>query len=139
MARSIENQTRSIEAYTYCFFAEFSNSAQARLMCRVFCFFLSIKGKTLATFLVAPYAVCVNLLRDQKMFAFTHTQGFQDSRLCQELDDRFSCCIQKLKDTQAGVLVLARNSRKKQSVNSKLSWGCGSKFSTQGSNRMLMV
>ena len=32
------------------FSVEFSNSAQARLMCRVLCFVLSIKGKTLATF-----------------------------------------------------------------------------------------
>ena len=47
------------------------------------------------------------------MVAFTHTEGFQDSRLCQELDNRFSCCIQELKDTQAGVLVLVGNSRKK--------------------------
>ena len=44
------------------FSVEFSNSTQACLTCRVLCFVLSIKGKTLATFLVAPYAVCVNLL-----------------------------------------------------------------------------
>ena len=35
------------------------------------------------------------------------------SRLCQELDDRFGCCIKSLKKTQVGVLVLAVNSRKK--------------------------
>ena len=39
-----------------------SNSAQARLTCRVLCFVLSKKGKTLAMFLVVHYAVCVNLL-----------------------------------------------------------------------------
>ena len=32
------------------FFVEFSNSAQVCLTCRVLCFALSIKGKTLATF-----------------------------------------------------------------------------------------
>ena len=31
------------------------------------------------------------------MVVFTHTYGFQDSRLCQELDDRFSCYIKSLK------------------------------------------
>ena len=47
--------------------------------------------------------------------------------------------IQKLKDTLAGVLVLAGNPRKKQSVDSELSRGHGSKFPTRGSNRMLVV
>ena len=41
-----------------------------------------------------------------------HTQGFQDSRLCQELGNRFSCCVKELKQTQAGVLVVARESKK---------------------------
>ena len=41
---------RSIEARADWFFVEISNSAQARLKCRVLCFALSIKGKTLATF-----------------------------------------------------------------------------------------
>ena len=51
-----------VEACADYFSAEFSNSAQACLTCRVLCFVLSIKGKTLATFLVAPYAVCMNFL-----------------------------------------------------------------------------
>ena len=38
----------------------------------------------------------------------------------------------ELKDTQAGVLVLAGNSRKKDSVVSKLARGHVSKFSTGG-------
>ena len=42
--------SRSIEAHADCFSTEFFNSAQARLTCRVLCFVLSIKGKTLATF-----------------------------------------------------------------------------------------
>ena len=42
--------TLSIEACADCFFAEFSNSTQAHLTCRVLCFALGIKGKTLAIF-----------------------------------------------------------------------------------------
>ena len=55
-------KARSIEARVECFSADFSNAAQAYMTCRVLCFALSIKGKTLATFLVVVYAVCVNLL-----------------------------------------------------------------------------
>ena len=44
------NLSGSIEARADYFSAEFSNLAQARLMCRVLCFALSIKGKTLTTF-----------------------------------------------------------------------------------------
>ena len=42
--------SRSIEAHADCFSAEFFNSAQALLTCRVLCFILSIKGKILTTF-----------------------------------------------------------------------------------------
>ena len=42
-----------------CFSAKFSNSAQARLTYRVLCFALSIKGKTLATFLELLLMLCV--------------------------------------------------------------------------------
>ena len=44
------------------FFADFSNSAQALLTCRVLCFVLNIKGKTLAMFYIDSCAMCVNLL-----------------------------------------------------------------------------
>ena len=40
--------------------------------------------------------------------------------------------IQELKDTQAGVFVLAGNPRKKEFVVSKLAHGRASKFSTSG-------
>ena len=55
---------RSIEARIEYFSAEFSNFAQACLACRVLCFVLSIKEKTLVMFFwrVALFAVCVNLL-----------------------------------------------------------------------------
>ena len=42
-ARSIESQTQLNKARVDCFFADFSNLAQAHMMCRVLCFALSIK------------------------------------------------------------------------------------------------
>ena len=44
------------------FLQNFPTQPKPGLTCRVLCFVLSIKGKTLTTFLIAPYAVCVNLL-----------------------------------------------------------------------------
>ena len=71
------------------------------------------------------------------------------SRLCQELGDRFSCCIKNLKEdlkllsgvskSQVEVLVVAVDQRKKWSMDSELSHGRGSKFSTRSSNRMLVL
>ena len=44
----------------------FSNSAQARLTCRVLCFVLRIKGKTLATFLCCSLCcVCESFVRSR--------------------------------------------------------------------------
>ena len=72
---------RSIEARADCFSAEFSNSAQARWMCRVLCFALSIKGKTLATFLGCSLCcVCESLVRFRGVCLHTHL-GFLISRL----------------------------------------------------------
>ena len=74
LANSIDQKLGSINQSSYrLFFCKISNSAQAHLTCTVLCFALSIKGKTLAMFYVAPYAVCVNLLGDQEVVAFTHT------------------------------------------------------------------
>ena len=64
-------KSRSIEASAECFSAEFSNSAQAHMTCRVLCFALSVKGKALAMFsgcclccvcesLVKSRGVCLN-------------------------------------------------------------------------------
>ena len=48
---SIDRKLDSIdEARADCFSAKVSNSAQTRLTCRILCFVLSIKGKTLTTF-----------------------------------------------------------------------------------------
>ena len=47
------------------FSVEFSNSAQARLTCRILCLALSIKGKTLPRFGVALYVGCESLMRSR--------------------------------------------------------------------------
>ena len=67
----------------------------------------------------------------------------------QELDGSFSCCIKNFKEdlkplsgvskSQVGELVVAVDQGKKKSVDLELSHGRGSKFSTRGSNRMLVV
>ena len=41
------------------------------------------------------------------MFDFTYTQGYQESRLCQELDDHFQLLHKEFKETKVGVLVVA--------------------------------
>ena len=65
-ARSIENWTRLIKAYAECFSTEFSNLAQAHMTCRVLCFALSIKGKTLVTFLgCCLCSLCESLVRSR--------------------------------------------------------------------------
>ena len=80
-ARLIENQTRSIEARADCFSTKFSNSVQAHMTCRVLCFSLSIKRKTLATFqmLLICY-VCESLVRSRGVCLHTHL-GLSRSRL----------------------------------------------------------
>jgi len=47
------------------------------------------------------------------VFVFIHTLDYQDQDCCQELGDRFSCCIKSLKRTKVGVLVVVVNLRKK--------------------------
>ena len=46
---------------------------------------------------VAFYAVCVNLLWDLEVFAFTYTYGFQSQDWCRELGDQFNCRFKSLK------------------------------------------
>ena len=80
-ARSIENQTQSIEDRTDCFSAEFSNSAQAHMTCRVLCFASSIKRETLATFQrLLICCVCESLVRSRGVYLHTHL-GLLRSRL----------------------------------------------------------
>ena len=83
------------------------------------------------------------------MFIHTHTKSCQDQDSHQELDDLFNFCIKNFKEylkllngvskSQVGELMVAVDQGKKQFVDSQLSRGHGSKFSTQGSNRMLVV
>ena len=95
------------------FLQNFSNSAQARLTCKVLRFALSIKGKTLATFCGCSLCcVCESLVRFRGVFLSTHL-GFPSSRLMSRAWWSIQLQTQEFKDTQAGVLVLARNSRKK--------------------------
>ena len=74
-ARSIENQTRLIEARAYWLFCKFSNSAQAHMTCRVLCFASTIKGKTLAMFQrLLIYYVCESLVRFRGVYLHTYLE-----------------------------------------------------------------
>ena len=78
------------------FFCRISNSAQARLTFWVLYFVLSIKGKTLGTFSDCSLCcVCKSSMRSRGGSLHTYL-GFQDSRLCQELGDQFSCRFKSL-------------------------------------------
>ena len=102
-----------IESRADCFFCRISNSAQAHLMCRVLCFVLSIKGKTLATFWGCSLCcVCESFVRSRGGCLYTYL-GFPRFKIILRTWWSNQLQIQKLKDTQAGVLVLAENSRKK--------------------------
>ena len=95
------------------FLQNFSNLAQARLTCKVLRFALIIKGKTLATFCGCSLCcVCEYLVRFRGVFLFTHL-GFPISRLILRAWWSIQLQIQELKDTQAGVLVLVGNPKKK--------------------------
>ena len=63
------------------FFAKFSNSTQACMMCRVLCFALNIKGKTLATFCCCCLCcACKSLVRSRGVCLQTYL-GLSRSRL----------------------------------------------------------
>ena len=71
----------SIEVRVDYFSAKFSNSAQAHMTCKVLCFALSIKGKTLATFSgCCLCCVCESLIRSRGICLHTHL-GLSRSRL----------------------------------------------------------
>ena len=89
-----------------------SNLAQARLTCRVLCFVLSIKGKTLATFWLS-IMLCMWIFCEIKRWLPSHilrVSKIQD--YVKNLVIEFSCCIKELKETQAGVLVFVGESKK---------------------------
>ena len=117
----------------------FPTQAQAHMMCRVLCFALSIKEKTIATF----YSCCLccvyeSLVRSRGVCLHTYLR-LSRSRLMLRAWWSFQLLHKELKENTSGVLVVAVNPRKKQSVDSELSCGRGSKFSARGSNRMFVV
>ena len=94
--------------------------------------------------------LCVEyFVRYRGIYLHTDIQSCQDQDSSQELNDHFSCCIKNFKEelkplsgvskSQAGELMIVVDQGNKQSVDLELSRGRGSKFSTQGSNRMLVV
>ena len=96
-ARLIENQTQLIEARVDCFSAEFSNSTQVHLTCRVLCFALGIKRKTLAVFLCycscCLYCVCEFLVRFKRCLPSHILRVIKNQDLCQELDDHLVAAL----------------------------------------------
>ena len=91
--------------------------------------------------------LCVeSFVRSRSVYLQTHTLNYQDQELDQELYGWFNCCIKNFKEdlkllsgvskSQVGELVVAVDQR---TMDSKLSHGHGNKFSTQGSNRMLVI
>ena len=91
--------------------------------------------------------MCVeSSMRSRDVYLHIHTKSCQDKDSHQELDDLFSCFIKNFKEylkpmsgiwkSQVGELVVAVDQK---TMDSKLSRGHDNKFSTQGSNRMLVV
>ena len=83
------------------------------------------------------------------MFTFIHTHRVIKIKIrVKNLVIYFNCCIKNFKEekplsgvskSQVGELVVVADQGKKYSVNSELSRGRDSKFSTRGSNKMLVV
>ena len=79
------------------FLQNFPTLAQAHIICRVLCFALSIKRKTLATFYCCCLCcVCESLVRSRGVCLHTYL-GLSRSRLMSRASNRFSCCIKSLK------------------------------------------
>ena len=79
--RSKIRLNRSKVMQFFFFFCRISNSTQACLTCRLLCFVLSIKWKTLATFLGSSLCcVCESSVRSRGVFLHIHSR-FPISRL----------------------------------------------------------
>ena len=99
LARSIENQTQSIESRADCFFCRIPNLAQAHLTCRVLCFVLSIKGKTLTMFWGCSLCyVCESSVRVRGGCLHTYL-GFPRFKIMSRTQLSIQLQIQELKDT----------------------------------------
>ena len=95
------------------FLQNFPTQPKPILTCRVLCFVLSLKGKTLAMFWGCFLCcVCESLVRSRGVCLHTHL-GFLNSRLMSRAWWSIQLLLQELKDIQVGVLVLAVNPRKK--------------------------
>ena len=80
------------------FFCKISNSAQAHMTYRVLCFALSIKGKTIVTFLCCClYCVCESLIRSRDVCLHTHL-GLSRSRLMSRAWRSFQLLHKDLKE-----------------------------------------
>ena len=91
-------KARLIEASAKCFSAKFSNSAQAYMTCRVLCFVLSIKGKTLTTLLgCCLCSVCESLVRFRNVCLHTHL-GLSRSKLMSRAWWSFQLLHKELKE-----------------------------------------
>ena len=79
------------------FFCRIFQLSPSRLTCRILCFVLSIKGKTLTTFLCCCFC-CVyeSLVRSRDVCLHTYL-GFPISRLMSRAWWSFSCYIKSLK------------------------------------------
>ena len=107
------------------FFCRISNSAQARVTYRVLCFVLSIKGKTLAMFWKCSICcVCESFVKSRDTFLHTYL-GFPRFKIMSRTWWSIQLLQWKLKNTQAGVLVLAGES-KKEGVRGlgAVTWSC---------------
>ena len=115
-----------------------SNLAQARLTCRVLCFVLSIKGKTLATFGCPLCCVCESFVRSRGGCLHTYL-GFSRFKTVKNLVIDSVVALKSLKKHKRVCLYLLENPRKREFVVSELARGRVSKFLLVGSNRMLAV
>ena len=103
---------RSIKARADCFSAKFSNLAQARLTCRVLCFALSIKEKTLITF----YGCCLccvykSLVRSRGVCLHTYL-GFPISRLMSRVWWSLQLLHKEFKENTSGSICSCYESKK---------------------------
>ena len=67
------NQSKLVQIFFFFFLGRISNSAQARLTCRVLCFTPIIKGKNPNYVSMAFESYVLNLLWDLEVFTFIHT------------------------------------------------------------------
>ena len=83
--------------------------------------------------------MCESFVRSRGVYFHTHLE-LSRSRLMSSTWWSLQLLFQELKEkTQVGELVVAVDQRKKLFIDSELSHDRGSKFSTQGSNRMLVI